>query len=421
LLPDVQLSALDRQAFDVISLRDKRFAFANGAEPFIDTLATHFPRERSNLRRYLDVIAGVAGDSPLYSLRYTNPVTLLNPDYVKQSASAFIESVTTNPLLRQVLAGNVPLYAGIKGRTPLYIHALINDFYNKSSYRIVGGSDAIAHSLVKSIRAMGGQAFPASEVVKVHCDDTKAVSVALADGQTVRGDVFISNIHPMRTVELLDTRLIRQPYRERIGSLHNTVSNFTVYICFKAGAAPYLNSNFYHYAGDDVWGCEQYTDADWPKSFLYMHHCASPAQRSAVAAGLFAYMRFDEVAPWQGTRPGRRGAAYEDFKRRKAERLLDALERQCPGTRACIDRYYTSTPLTYADYTGTEKGSMYGIFRDCTEPVRSVVAQRTKVPNLFQTGQNINSHGILGVIIGAIIASGELLGINHIIKQIKEA
>ncbi|MDR1331494.1 MAG: NAD(P)/FAD-dependent oxidoreductase [Tannerella sp.] len=419
LFPDVEAAPLDRSAYDIISLGGRRFAFACGPEHFVESLAAHFPRERHNLQRYFDVIRSVADDSPLYSLRYTRQVTLLNPEYIKQSASSFIDSVTDDGLLRQVLAGNLPLYAGIRGRTPLYIHALINDFYNRSSFRIAGGSDAIARSLVKSVRAMGGAVHTSSKVVKINCDGKEAVSVSLENGEEVRGDCFISNIHPCRTIELLDTHLIRKSYRERIMNLRNTVSNFTVYIHFKKDTVPYLNSNFFHYSGDSVWGCEDYTEADWPKSFLYMHHCSERGQRHAVAAVLFAYMRFDDVARWHGTRVGRRGDDYEAFKRQKAERLLDELEKQMPGTRACIERYYTSTPLTCLDYTGTERGSMYGIFRDCTEPVQSAVSQRTKISNLFQTGQNINSHGILGVIIGAIITSGELLGVNTIIEQIK--
>ena len=91
-----------------------------------------------------------------------------------------------------------------------------------------------------------------------------------------------------------------------------------------------------------------------------------------------------------------------------------------PGTCANILHYYTSSPLTYLDYTGTENGSMYGILRDCTEPAGSVISQRTRVPNLFLVGQNIHSHGILGVILGAIITAGELTGINEIIRQVRD-
>jgi all-trans-retinol 13,14-reductase len=237
----------------------------------------------------------------------------------------------------------------------------------------------------------------------------------------VSGDYFISTIHPLRTVELLDTHLLRTSYRQRIASLQNTTSNFTVYIRFKKGAVPYLNSNFYHYNQPNVWEVGGYSRDAWPGSFLYMHLCSAADQQHAEAAILMSYMNFEDVARWQGTRIGRRGEEYEAFKQQKAEAMLRELEKQMPGTRANIEQYYTSTPLTYLDYTGTEKGSMYGVVRDCNELAQTTISQRTKIPNLFQTGQNINSHGILGVIIGAIITAGELLGISAIMHQIRKA
>jgi all-trans-retinol 13,14-reductase len=158
----------------------------------------------------------------------------------------------------------------------------------------------------------------------------------------------------------------------------------------------------------------------WPDSFLYMHLCSSAGQPYAEAAILMTYMNYEEVESWAGTSIGHRGEAYEKFKQEKAGRLLDLLEKQAPGTKENIERYYTSSPLTYADYTGTEKGSMYGILHDCTDPVQTMVFPRTKIPNLFQTGQNIKSHGIIGVIIGSILSSGEIIGVNTILKQISK-
>jgi all-trans-retinol 13,14-reductase len=423
LLPGIKLRPLDKMAYDVISIAGERFPFANGEENFIELLACYFPQERKNLQAYFRVIKEVAGSSPLYSLQCTDAMTLLNPDHVKQSASGFIESVIPdNPLLQKVLAGNIPLYAGVKGKTPLYIHALVNDFYNESTYRIIGGSDSIAKSLVKSIRSMGGTVRALAGVTKINCNYTEAVSVTLKSGEELKGDYFISNIHPVRMIELLDTHLIRKSFCERISRLDNTIGNFTVYIQFKKNTLPYYNSNLYHYNGqDDVWRGSNYTPNAWPNSFLYMHLCSSFDQQFADGAILMAYMNYGEVAKWKGTKIGNRGDEYDAFKQLKSQQLIDLLEQQNPGTRANIERYYSSTPLTYLDYTGTEQGSMYGILRDCNELVQTAVSQRTKIPNLFQTGQNINSHGILGVIIGSIITSGELLGVNTIIKQIREA
>ena len=77
--------------------------------------------------------------------------------------------------------------------------------------------------------------------------------------------------------------------------------------------------------------------------------------------------------------------------------------------------------MTYLDYTGTAEGAMYGILRDVNSPIQSVVSPRTYLPNLFMTGQNTNSHGMLGVTNGAMLTCGELIGINTIIKAINNA
>ena len=420
LLPDVKLSPLDTQAYDIISIGGERFPFANGTENFTESLSRYFPEERKNLQKYWQVIDEVTKSSPLHTLRTTDEPIILNPNHVKQSYDSFLESITQNELLRLVLAGNLPLYAGEKGKTPIYIPAFINDYYNRSTYRIVGGSETVAHSLARSIRAMGGEALSSAEVVKINCNDKQAVSVTLRNGDELHADYFISNTHPARMVEMLETSLIRKSYHDRIRSLNNTISNFTVYIHFKKDSLPYLNSNFYHYdTPADVWRGRHYSRETYPNNFLYMHLCSSVEQQYANTAVLISYMDFDDVAQWVGTKTGRRGEDYENFKQEKAERLLALLERQIPGTRQNIEHFYTSSPLTYFDYTGTERGSMYGVLRDCNESIHSLVSQRTRIPNLFQTGQNVNSHGVLGVIIGSILTSGELIGVNTIVEQIK--
>ena len=129
----------------------------------------------------------------------------------------------------------------------------------------------------------------------------------------------------------------------------------------------------------------------------------------------------DEVRQWENTDIEKRGDDYKAFKAQKAEELLDLVEKKFPDIRNHIKSYYTSTPLTYRDYTGTVDGSLYGFMKDSNEPANSYIPPRTKLPNLFLTGQNINLHGILGVTIGAMLTCGELTGINYLIKKINDA
>lgn len=407
---DISLSQLDPMGYDVVSLCGQHFRFANGREAFIEQMSGYFPSQRDTLVRYIDLVDKVAKASSLHSLNHVETDAVVNMEYQIRSINDVIDEVIPDPMLAKVLVGNLPLYAAELDKTPFSTHAFIMDFYNQSAYRIVGGSDQVAASLVRTVRRYGGQVLTRSKVTRIVCDDTHATGVEVNGTEFLEADIVISDAHPMRTLELLDTNLIRPAFRNRVRAIPQTVGGFSVYLHFKENTVPYLNYNFYGYLQDSPWGCEHYDEASWPKGYLYMHLCHEPQPKYAKTGVILSYMQMEDVERWKGTRVGHRGEDYEAFKQKKAERLIAVLEREFPGLRSQITDYYTSTPLTYLDYTGTEGGSMYGIAKDVSMGTACRVPHRTRVPNVLQTGQNINSHGILGVLVGTIVTCTELLG-----------
>lgn len=414
----VSLSQLDPEGYEVIALGGKHYRYVNGREGFIEEMASHFPHQRENLQRYFDLVEKVAGASSLHSLKYAESDIAINTAYQLRSINSVIDEIITDPTLAKVLVGNLPLYAAEKDKTPFSTHAFVTDFYNQSAWRFVGGSDSVAEALKATILRYGGKVTTKERVTKIVCDDTHAIGVETSRGERTAADVVISAAHPMRTLEMIDSKMIRPAFRNRINSIPQTVGGFSVYIEFEENAMPYMNHNFYGYDGDSPWNCETYDETTWPKGFLYMHFCQEPQPKYAKTGVVLSYMQMKDVERWKGTHAGRRGQDYEDLKTAKANRLLDALERQLPGTRKRIKRFYTSTPLTYQDYTGTEGGSMYGIAKDVRMGAACRVPHRTKIPNVFQTGQNINSHGMLGVLVGTIVTCSELLTAERIYQQI---
>ena len=420
LFPEIKVSPLDPLGFDVVSFRGEKYKFATGYENFVETLSQKFPAERAHIKRYAAGIKVVADSSPFHSIgefseSSSQNLSQMNSVYFTTSVNDFISSFTSNDILQNVLVGMIPLYNGVKDKTPLYVHAFINDSNIQGAYRIVGGSDRIAESLVRSIRSAGGEVFTSCKVTKINCNSAKATGIILENGAQIESDFIISNTHPEITVKMIDSNLIRPIYRDRIYQMEQTVANFTIYLKFRKNTVPYMNHNYYHYSGDEIWNGEKYTDDNWPRGYMYMHLCPSLSAQYAEAGEILTIMRYDDVAQWAGTKVEQRGEAYEELKRRKAEKALALLERDFPGINANIEAYYTSSPLSYMDYTGTIKGSMFGIMRDVNSPR---IMHRTKIPNLFLTGQNINAHGIMGVIIGAIITCSEFLGHDYLIKQI---
>ena len=416
-MDDIRLSRLDSEGYNVVSLDGEQFRFANGREAFIETLSKDFPHQRDQMSCYFDLVEMVAGASSLHTLRKADSdATPLHTEFQLRSMNDVICEVVSDELLRQVLVGDLPLYAAEYDKTPFSTHAFITDFYNQSAFRVVGGSDLIAASLVKSIQQNGGQVLCRQPVRKIVCNERKAIGIET--DRFYPADVVIAAIHPARVIELCDSPLLRSAYRQRIQALPETVGGFAVYLRFKPESLSYMNYNFYGYRQRSPWGCEQYTSADWPRGYLYMHFCQEAHQRWAESGVILSYMHFSEVEQWKGMPIGHRGEAYEQMKRERAERLIDAVCKDFPGLRDTIAGYETSTPLTYLDYTGTERGSMYGVARDISLGPAGRVQHRTKIPNLLLAGQNVNSHGILGVLVGTIVTCSELLTSEYIFNDI---
>lgn len=420
-LSSIQLSELDRNAYNTIHLVGENFKFANGKEEFIEQMASYFPSQKDSLNKYIDIINRIASASTLNSLTSEHRDLAANTKYQMLSINSVLDELFTDRLLKHVLVGDLPLYAAEFNKTPFSQHAFIMDFYNQSAYRIVGGSDIISKTLAQQIQDLGGQVLKKKKVVKIECNSTQAVGVRLEDETFYQADYIISTIHPNRLVDLLDTTLIRPAFKYRISNLPQTAAGFAVYVQFKENTMPYMNTNYYGYEGDSPWGCEYYSDETWPKGFLYMHMCHQDRAQWAKSGVILSYMNISDVEQWKGSKIGARGESYEKFKNDHALKLIDKVNNHIKGFKESINTFYTSTPLTYLDYTGTEGGSMYGVAKDINLGPAGRVPYKTKIPNLFLAGQNVNSHGMMGVIVGTIVTCSELIGAENIYKEIELA
>jgi len=223
---------------------------------------------------------------------------------------------------------------------------------------------------------------------------------------------------------LTNTDALRPAYRNRIKGLENSISTFVLYAVLKPGTFPYQNRNYYYFNENDVWQTGKYSEETWPYMYALFEEVPYKPTGFAEAISIMTYMRFDEVEQWKATHhttldENIRAEAYQEFKTRKAEKLLDMVEIKFPGIRNCLQSYYTSTPLSYRDYMGTDDGSMYGIIKDVNEPMKSMISVKTKVPNLYLTGQNINLHGVLGVTECALLTCGAIIGKEYLLNKIK--
>ncbi|MEP7237337.1 MAG: NAD(P)/FAD-dependent oxidoreductase [Ferruginibacter sp.] len=427
ILDKLKLQKMDEDVFDKIIIEndEKEYVFAQGYENFIQHLLKDFPNEEKALRLYCDKIKEVCSKFPLYNLRTGGNINEKNA-VLGIDTRAFIESITDDKKLQAVLVGNNMLYVLQSGKTPFYVHAMILNSYIESSWKCIDGGSDIGKYIAKNIREQGGVIRRNTEVKRIVVENGQISCVETADGLLVRAKYFISNMHPVRTLDMTESNLIKNAYKHRIKNLENTIGGFIINIVFKKDSFKYIKNNFYYHKDGHIWNMTDHTEENWPLCYCVFFSASSRSPEFAESMTLLAYMRYDEVKQWEKTfntvsAVEDRGPDYEAFKKAKAEKLLDCVEEKFPGLRDCIKTYYTATPLSYRDYVGNDDGSMYGIAKDYNNPLKTFISPRTKIPNLYLTGQNLNLHGVLGATMSGLVTSVAFLGSEDIIEKIRNA
>lgn len=418
----LHLRELDHDSMDTITyLSDGHvYRIPEGREAFTQYFIREFPHEEQGILAYMEAIYRLAEEVDFFYLRRGRDELFAHSEQFLWSASDLIAHYIKDVRLRDVLAYMNPMYGGVEGHTPAYIHALINVLYIDGADRFEGGSLQLANLLADVISSGGGTVVRSEQVTKVCVDENRmATGVETDKGRSYSADYYISSIHPARLVDIVETGAFPKSYRTRVASIPNSYSAFTVYIKFKPEAFPYINHTCYYQ--DDyglVWHHGTYDAENWPRGFMYMTSADINQGEYATKMIVNCLMPFSVVERWADTKVGHRGEDYEEWKRQHAERVLDKLECLHPGFRQTIDQLWTSSPLTIRDFYNQPEGALYGVMKDCQDIMLSQLPIWTKVRNLLLTGQNINLHGICGVPLTAVNTVEALIGLNKLVEKI---
>ena len=395
---------LDPKGFDLVTIEADTFALAEGYDAFVDTLATSFPKEREALRRYTDM------------LRKTQALDLGSADAGTLQAAGAYEWLTNNfsdPLLVNIVSGNALKMELRQESLPLFTFAHGQSSYIQSSWRLKGDGNMIVRSLTDDITHHGGTILCRAEVEELIEHDGHIVAARCRNGETYEGDVFISDVHPSQTFSWVkQSQVLKNLFRRRINSLENTFGMFTASLTIKEGTLPYFNHNKYIYREPNVWTCFEQTDH--VGGVMVSARVPDDGTKYVRQIDLLTQMPWSLCERWTDTQIGHRGADYEAMKAWVADECIALAEREIAGLAQMIEQRYTSSPLTWRDYTLTPEGSAYGVRKDCRNLVMTMLSPRTPIPNLLLTGQSLMLHGIEGVTMTALKTCEELFGQEYI-------
>ena len=403
--------------FDRVTIGNQTFSFAQGYDAFVETLTAAFPAERDALNKYADMLKQ-CGEQQFDALNPQTGESSVLSRFFETSAYQYLTETFHDPLLINVLCGTSLKMELRKESLPLFTFAHGNGSFIESSWRLKGDGSLIVNSLTDGIRMHGGEIICNTEVRELVEKDGKLVHAVCSNGEIYEGTIFISNIHPAVTCNLVkQSSRMKKVYRSRITHLENTFGMFTVSLRIKPQTLRYFNWNQYIYKEPDVWTFHLKNN---PVSGVLVS-CRIPEDGSKYVqqVDLLTPMNWSECEQWSHTEVGRRGEDYKAMKKRVADECITLAERFIPGLRDRITGCYTSTPLTYRNYTLTPEGSAYGLRKDFRNPIITLLSPRTPIPNLLLTGQNRMLHGLHGVTMTALFTCAEVLGKEPIWNIVK--
>lgn len=427
LMDVLKIKRLDEDGFEQMIFKDisKTFHYGMGYENFIRVLCQDFPEEEKAIRKFVQDMQDICEKFPMYSGKegeenFAEILEILSINLVE-----YLDQLTENKVLKNVLAATNLLYAGKADKTPLYVHALVINSYIESAYRMINGGSQIGNYLAKEIRKMGGKIIKHAEVV--HFEGEKLIEfVQTKNGIKYYADLFIANIHPDILMDMVPSSQIRPAYRNRLKNIENTTSTFIVNLILKKNVVKYRNFNIYYYDSIDVWEPIHSNKANWPDAIA----CYFPAQANGSeyvdSLTLMAYMDMEPVKKWENTfntvaEKKYRGEDYEHFKNEEAQKLIHKAFEVLPELEGAIEKVYISTPLTYRDYIYSKNGSLYGFLKNSKEPLNSFLSPKTRIPNLLLTGQNLHLHGVYGVTVTAFKTCAEVFGNAYLVEKIRKS
>ena len=367
------------------------------------------------------------------------PMTRFN----QVTAAERIHALTEDRWLRAVLGY---MSQGCCGVPPTEIqYGLVcglHGHYSSGASYPRGGPSAIAAALAREVERNGGRIFVRAAVDRVLVGADRAVTGVrlVKEGATISAPVVLSTVGLHTTVERLlrppgprDTRdpLLaagRQQLIAQLGQLERTSGHIFVFVGIRGEAAELgiPRRNVWQFPQLDIAGGQQSFAADPEAPFGYIAMASPSAKDSTYAARapgkttvaiLAGDVPWEWFEQWEDTRIHARGEAYEAFKRRFEQRMLEFMYQMYPATKGRVEYVDTGTPLDTNFYLGKTQGESYGIKANVAKAKADVDWVRPAVPHfpdgLFIAGQDLTCDGFAPALISALMACAAIEGPAH--------
>ena len=331
-----------------------------------------------------------------------------------------LSELTADRELIAVICANWGDYSLEPTKSSFAMHCMLAKHYLNGGHYPVGGGAAFARSIVPIIERAGGVVLHSAEVAEIIVSQGRTTGVRLASGEEFACPIVISNAGVQNTFG----RLLSAPVKTASGldgATSQVVESYAVVgvnIGFNrsAGELGFDGANIWaHPSNDFEANLEAHRrdfEAPFPWTFATFPSAKDPSwdYSGKATVEMCGYTDFRHFEKWSATRWMKRGEDYLVLKEKIRERLLDDLFRHVPTARSALDYVEVSTPLSYETFVKWERGGFMGIESSPKRFRQTSLRASTPVGGLYLTGQDVSTDGVIGALVGGVLAGSAVLG-----------
>jgi all-trans-retinol 13,14-reductase len=398
---------VDRYYFTNAVDGPRQFDMPVGLDAYEASLKEAFPKEQSAIDGFMAMLRKSAEALDRLEFLFRNPSPA---DLIDQTEPLWdvLDQLGCSPGLKSVLS--VPsVWIGVPPPLcPQFYHTMTLASYLFSAWRLETHGAHLVKLLVQRLTDLGGRVICGQAVRRINVHGGMTTGLTLENGEQYDAPLVVGTVHPNVVLDLLGSEKIKPSYRRRITGLQNTDGMFAVNALVPAAAHKPLPHNVF----------SMKTDTGGTVQDVIYTQLRPSGRPESLLLTLITSGHNELWEPWNKTRTGYRGAAYEAAKMTLARGLIQKIEPitgQLKGLKV-IDTY---TPLTIRDWVNSPNGSAYGVMRSNKQLLSAALLNRTAVKGLYLAGQSVMAPGILGTILGSLVTAKFIVGPDRFEKEVQ--
>lgn len=405
---------------------------------FQSDLIKKFPHEEKAIRTYFKDIKSIYQWFVRYYLCRFLPWFLKIPfEFVNKitqkkalgTTEEYLQNNFKDEKLKSLLASQWGNYGLPPSQSAFLIHSIVVNHFINGGYYPKGGSDKIAKSIIPEILKQGGKYLVNHHVSRVIIENNQAVGVEVQihkknHTQTMKyyAPIIVSNIGIFNTFTKLISDDVHIPFKKKFTDMSNPATCVTLYIGLKddVSALGLKSSNvwIYNSYNHDQNYCNNTLMKGKSASCFFSSIIHSPDSNEKNTAVIIAFLDYANFDKWKHQLSGKRDKDYYLLKDTISSGLLSTIEDYYPGFKKHITYTELATPLTSEHYTDHPEGAMYGIPATPERYRQKWIQAKTPIKNLYLTGSDVSSLGIVSSMLGGFATACALSGPFGLFKLI---